>query len=41
VSKHIDGEKLEQNNQKLKGASMHLSNETDGSGILARLSLKG
>jgi hypothetical protein len=30
VSKHIDGEKLEQNNQKLKGASMHLSNETDG-----------
>jgi hypothetical protein len=27
---YIDGEKLEQNNQKLKGASMHLSNETDG-----------
>ncbi|CAG7949921.1 unnamed protein product [Penicillium salamii] len=34
VSKHIDGEKLEQNNQKLKEASMKLSNERDGLQLL-------
>ncbi|KAJ5384218.1 hypothetical protein N7517_002129 [Penicillium concentricum] len=34
VSKHIDGEKLEQNNQKLKETSMKLSNERDGLQLL-------
>ena len=30
VPKHLDGEKLEQNNQILREANMHLGNERDG-----------